>query len=88
MIDLTEIDGTLFLAQATSYTHEQLVRIVREQLARQESGMADALRTAVWYCPETMTSGEFVRAAAECGINPGTARNRYHEAKNQMDGGS
>jgi len=85
-IDLTEIDGTLFLAEATSWTHEQLVRIIRERLEDREFGMADALRTAVWYCPEKMTSGEFVKAAVECGIHSGTARNRFYEARAQVEG--
>lgn len=87
MIDVTEINGTLFLGEATSWTHEQVVRIVREQLVDRPYGLADALRTAVEYCPPKLTSGEFVKAAVECGVNPGTARNRYREVQIQREGG-
>lgn len=71
---------TTFLFDATEYTPAQLVEVVRQQLA-QPYGFADNLRTAVMYSPKTMASGEFVTAAVACGVNPGTARNRYSEVR-------
>ena len=71
---------TTFLFDAIEYKPADLVAVVREQLA-QTSQLADNLRTAVMYCPKTMTSGEFVQAALAVGINPGTARNRYSEVR-------
>lgn len=71
---------SLCLFDETTWTSEQLAQIVREQLA-QPYVLADNLRTAVMYCPKTLTSNEFVKAAVQCGINPGTARNRFSEVR-------
>lgn len=71
-----------FLAEATEWTPEQLVLVIREQLADpHNSSMAESLRVAVMYCPEQMPLSQFVDAARACGIHPGTARNRYNEIR-------
>jgi hypothetical protein len=72
---------SLVLFDAAEYTQDDLVQVITEQLAYDGDTLAGNLRTAVMYCPKVMTSGEFARAAAECGVNPGTARNRHSEIR-------
>jgi hypothetical protein len=72
---------TLFLADATTYTPDQLARIVAEQLEEGRFSQADSLRSAVMYCPLTMSPGEWVAACASNGIKANTARNRLSEVR-------
>lgn len=73
--------ASLFLYDETRYTPAQLAQVVREQVEVGYDTLAGNLRTAVMYCPRTMTANEFVAAAVSVGINPGTARNRYSEVR-------
>jgi hypothetical protein len=71
---------TLFLTDATQYTLEDLVTVVREQLAEPYKA-SDNLRTAVMYCPKVMTPREWVQACAVVGVRENTARNRMNEVR-------
>ena len=71
---------TTFLYNETAYTVDQLAQVIREQLAG-DYRLSDNLRTAVMYCPKIMTGAEFAEAASRCGINAGSARNRYSEVR-------
>jgi len=73
----------MFLGDQDTASDAQVELIIREQLDTDYT-MADRLRSAVWYCPKTMTVTQFVAAAVRCGVNPGTARNRFHEARKQQ----
>ena len=75
--------STLFIAEATTWTPEEIATVIREQIAEDYS-FADNLRTAVMYCPRTLTSNEFVAAAVSVGVNAGTARNRFSEVRRQQ----
>lgn len=68
------------LFDATKWTQADLIAIIRFELS-QGYVLADNLRTAAMMMPKIMGSGEFVAAALECGINPGTARNRFSETR-------
>lgn len=72
---------TKFLFDSTEYSVDDLAEVVAEQLAQSSYSFADNLRTAVIYCPKTMTADEFAEAAARCGVHPGTARNFYSEVR-------
>jgi hypothetical protein len=69
---------TLFLTDATEYTLDDLVTVVREQLAEPYK-VSDNLRTAAMYCPKVMTPGEWVKACVANGVKENTARNRLNE---------
>ncbi|MBR0848803.1 hypothetical protein JQ543_13705 [Bradyrhizobium diazoefficiens] len=68
------------LTETNTYSHEQLVEVISEQMTEPYT-RADNLRTAVMYCPLVMTASEFVRACETLGIHPGSARNRYNEVR-------
>lgn len=75
---------TLFLGDRDTATDSEVEQVIRGQLvADDDPTMAGKLRSAVWYCPRSMTANQFVAAAQRCGIKSGTARNRYHEAVKQ-----
>lgn len=69
---------SLFLADAIEYTLEDLVTVLREQLA-EPYVVSDNLRTAAMYCPKVMTPREWVAACAVVGVKENTARNRLNE---------
>lgn len=69
---------TLFLSDATAYTLDDLITVVREQLAEPYI-VSDNLRTAAMYCPKVMTPREWVAACTACGVKENTARNRLNE---------
>ena len=71
---------TKFLADETSYSTQDLVDVIREQL-EQPYAHSDNLRTAALYCPRAMTSREWVEACTVVGIHAGTARNRLNEVQ-------
>jgi|KBSMisStaDraftv2_1062788.scaffolds.fasta_scaffold16615_7 uncharacterized protein YecA (UPF0149 family) len=71
---------TLFLADATEYTADQLARVVREQLSEPYK-VSDNLRTAAMYCPKVMTPREWVAACVANNVKENTARNRLNEVR-------
>ncbi len=72
---------TLFLYDAQSYTTEQIEQIVRQHLGQGYDTQAGQLRSAAMYCPRIMPVNDFVAACVRCGVNPGTARNRFNEVR-------
>jgi len=78
---MTPAKTTAFFFDAITYTGADIQQVVREQITIGEYGLADALRTAVMYLPPAMSANEFVAGACACGVNSGTARNRYHEVR-------
>jgi hypothetical protein len=72
---------TLFLADETNVSADDVAQVVREQLAVGEFNQTDSLRTAVMYLPVTLPVSVWVEGCRRNGINEGTARNRWCEVK-------
>jgi len=72
--------ASTFLFDEITYSISDIATVIREQIA-EPYGFADNLRTAAMYSPKIMTSAEFMAAAVEVGVHPGTARNRLNEVR-------
>ena len=65
----------------------EIASLIAVEVEGGQLGLADALRTSVWYCLEidpTVTGKRFADSAALIGLHHQGARNRYSEARRQL----
>lgn len=74
-----------FADDTTPTTLENVVSVIKRELAYKYDSRSNNLRCAVWFIAPSTPVETWIEACVRCGVPANSARNRWNEAKRALE---